>query len=447
MIKLIEVNRGLSVAERRQFGKARRRALPRVEQARWQPRPGRPDPVGLLVQANCGRVPELLPIKYGRMSISPFGFFRGAAPVMADDLGRLPVSGLQVRICGDAHLRNLGAYAALDEHLVFDINDFDESVRGPWEWDLKRLATSVILAARNAGVPDAGGEQAVRALAAAYRESMHEFAEMPALELFRHPVQRYLRAAPLHPVLLQARRATLAQVRRKLVAVRRSGAPRFRTFRPILVPVPPAAARKVIAALGTYRDLLDAGCRAAFDSYRPADIAFKVVGTGSVGTRDYVFLLVGINADDLLFLQVKEELPSCWSPYLGPASVSCHQGRRAADGQHALQTLSDPLLGWTTIDGREYLVRQLADHKASVDLEHLDGRGLVEYVRVCGEAFAKGHARSGDPAALAGYLGTTDRFDRALTRFAVAYADQTAADYDVFMRAIRKRTIPARRGV
>ncbi len=172
-----------------------------------------------------------------------------------------------------------------------------------------------------------------------------------------------------------------------------------------------------------------------------------MVGTGSVGTRDYVVLFVGIDTDDFLFLQVKEEMASCWSPYLGPESIDGHQGRRVAEGQHALQTLTDPLLGWTTIDGRDYLVRQLADHKAAIDLEHLDAPGLIEYSRVCGEAFAKGHARSGDPAALAGYLGTTSRFDKALTSFAVVYADQTDADYAVFMQAIRTRAIPVRRGV
>ncbi len=421
--------------------------MPRLEQARWAPAPGRPDPVGLLARADRGRLPELLPVRYGRMAASSFGFFRGAAALMASDIGRLPVTGLVSQLCGDAHVRNLGAYAAPDGHLVFDINDFDETLVGPWEWDLKRLAASFVLAGREAGVPDRVSIEAVSSMALSYREAMHAFAEMPVLSLLRYQIRRHLAGTPVHRVLLKARRATPLQTLAKLTRPGRGGGPAFRTMRPLLFPVSAATARKVLASLGPYREELDGGHRHVFDAYRPADVAFKVVGTGSVGMRDYVVLLLGSLPKDALFLQVKEEGRSCWAPYLRSGRRSGHEGRRVAEGQHALQTLSDPLLGWTTIDGRPCLVRQLADHKASIVPRDLNRRGLVEYAFVCGEAFAKGHARTGDAAAISGYLGTTNRFDRALGKFALAYADQTEADYRLFLSALRRGVLRARRGV
>jgi uncharacterized protein (DUF2252 family) len=445
-MKLIAQQRALPVAERRHMGKSRRRVVPRLEQARWAPNPGRPDPVGLLARADRGRLPELLPIKYGRMAASPFGFFRGAAAVMASDIGRLPVTGLVAQLCGDAHVRNLGAYAAPDGHLVFDINDFDETLVGPWEWDLKRLAVSLVLAGREAGVSDRFSVQAVSSMALAYREAMHTFAEMPVLSLLRYQIRRHLVDTPVHSVLLKARRATPPQTLAKLTKKGRGGIPAFRKMRPLLFPVSEATARKVLVSLRPYREELDGGHRHVFDAYRPVDVAFKVVGTGSVGMRDYVVLLLGSLPNDALFLQVKEEGRSCWAPYLRSGRRSGHEGQRVAEGQHALQTLSDPLLGWTTIEGRPCLVRQLSDHKASVGPGDLDRRGLVEYALVCGEAFAKGHARTGDAVALSGYLGTTNRFDRALGKFAIAYADQTEADFRQFLSAVRRGLLRARRG-
>ncbi len=445
--QLVHPSRFLSLPERRLFGKSRRKAVPRVDQARWSAPKGRPDPVATLVASDRGRIPGLLPIKYGRMAASPFGFFRGAAAVMAADVAPLPVTGLPVLISGDAHVRNLGAYAGPDGHLLFDINDFDEALVGPWEWDVKRLATSIVLAAREAGRPDRAAREAVEAMAAAYRLSMHAFAATPVLELARHLVRRGEGGEPLHRVFLQARRSTPLQTLAKLTHAGPGGRPKFRTIRPVLFPVPSGVARRVIAALRPYREELDAGHRHVFDAYRPVDVAFKVVGTGSVGTRDYAILFLGIHAKDPLFLQVKEERPSCWAPYLRASAGPVHEGRRVAEAQHALQTLSDPLLGWTTVEGRPYLVRQLADHKASIDLPALEGTGLSEYAFVCGEAFAKGHARTGDPAALSGYLGTTDRFDRALAKFATAYADRTEADYALFRAAIRRGRLKALPGV
>ena len=445
--KLVLPSRFLPPAERRLFGKSRRRVLPRAQQSRWVLPPGRPDPVDTLLAGDRGRLSAILPVKYGRMAASPFSFFRGAASLMAADIGLLPVTGLPVRICGDAHLRNLGAYEAPDGHLVFDINDFDEAVGGPWEWDLKRIATSAILAAREAGRSERAAADAVEIMAGAYRTSMHAFAAMPALDLARHLVRREPGGEPLHRVFLQARRSTPAQTLARLTVTGRGGLPGFRSKRPVLYDVPEKVARGVIGSLRAYREELDAGHRYVFDAYRPMDVAFKIVGTGSVGTRDFVVLLLGILPKDALFLQVKEERRSCWAPFLRGAAGAHHHGRRVAEAQHALQTISDPLLGWTTIDGRPYLVRQLSDHKASIDFESLKGRGLAEYTHVCGEAFAKGHARTGDPAALSGYLGTTDRFDRALAKFAVAYADQTEADFAAFRAAIRRGRIRARTGL
>ena len=399
-------------------GLGRRKIIKRGDQGIWSPATDRPDPVQALLTANAGRLSEVLPIKWARMAASPFGFFRGAAPLMAMDLSGHPVTGLTVQLCGDAHVRNLGAYAAPDGHLVFDLNDFDETVaHAPWEWDAKRLATSIILANREAGGADTEGVLAVRAFVRSYREALGRFAAMHVLELMKYQVHRYPEDGCVSKILQKAARATPARSLAKLTVPGPAGEPRFHDQPPLLCHVDDAKARTLIAALGLYRETLGLDGQQALDAYRPVDVTFKVVGTGSVGTRDYVILLLGNGPGDALFLQVKEELPSAWAPALRETVMSPHQGRRVAGGQQRCQTATDPFVGWTTIDGRDYLVRQLADHKATLDPQELIGGVLVEYARVCGETLAKAHARTGNAASLAGYCGKAERLDRAPRRF------------------------------
>ena len=354
---------------------------------------------------------------------------------MAADLASQPRCGLTVQICGDAHVRNLGSFAAPDGRLIFDINDFDETVRGPFEWDVKRLATSLVLAGREAGDSDKHCKQAVRLFVRAYREAMFGFSRMTVLDLARYRVHRHPHFAPLQSVLRKAARATpLHNLERLTVAT--GGARRFKQQPPLLTRVDKRIAARVLAALKSYRQTLAPERQHFFDQYHPVDVAFKVVGTGSVGTRDYVVLLLGNGGRDALFLQVKEEPPSCYARYLPDLRRAEHEGRRVVEGQRALQAQSDIFLGWTTIEGRDYLVRQLADHKASIEIADLAGDGLLQYALVCGEVLAKGHARSGDPCALAGYLGSSTKFDTAITAFALAYADRTASDHEEFLAAV-----------
>ncbi len=434
------------VQERLGFGKSRRRAMSRSQQGKWKPWAGRPDTLATLLQASRGRLPELLPIKWGRMAASPFGFFRGAVPVMALDLARSPVTGVQVQMCGDAHVRNLGAFGAPDGHLVFDINDFDETMPGPWEWDVKRLATSLVLAGREAGDGDPLCTEAVAEFVSSYRKALKQFASMSALELARFEIRRY-RRGPVTRVLEKAERATPMHSLEKLTVLSRGGLRRFPKRPPLLQPLESRRANRVIGSLKAYRETLSDDRQLVLDAYQLVDVAFKVVGTGSVGTRDYAVLAFGDGADHPLFLQVKEEVPSAYADVLPRVVCPPHEGRRVAQGQHRMQTASDPFLGWTAMAGRDYLVRQLADHKAAIDPEELSGLALKEYARVCGEVLARAHARTGDAAMLYGYCGETDRLDRAIGRFAIAYADQTEADHAAFVKAIKVGKIRARRRI
>jgi uncharacterized protein (DUF2252 family) len=400
-------------------------------------------------------MPSLVTLKYERMLASPFGFFRGAVPVMAADLAGLPNTGIVSQICGDAHVRNLGAYAAPDGRLIFDINDFDETCAAPFEWDLKRMATSLVLAGRENGQKASACRDAVHMLASHYRRLAGALARMPVVELARCQVHRLERVTPVSDALHKAERETpLSTLGRfteemkpdKSGHVRR----RFKNEPPLLTPLPLAQARAVLASFASYRTSLLPERRHFLDQYTPVDVAFKVVGTGSVGLRDYLVYLEGNGESDPLFLQVKEEPGSAYAPYLSihgaESRAATHQGERVAEGQRAMQWQSDPFLGWTTIAHRDYLVRQLNDHKASVDLEELRGGGLAEYAAVCGELLARGHARSGDVHLITGYLGTgstQDKFDHALGAFAEAYADQTEADWKALV-ASRKGTPPAR---
>ncbi len=429
--------------ERRAHGRSLRRRVAREAHAAWRAGTQRPDPVALLKAASVGRIPGLVALKMYRMAASPFGFFRGAAPVMAADLATLPVTGLRTQICGDAHVRTLGAYAAPDGHLVFDLNDFDETTAGPWEWDLKRLAASFVVAGRDAGARARTCRQAVAALVRSYRGTLGRLAGLSALDLLRVEVRRHLDSKVLHPVLVKAERVTNAYALGKLTVRVRGGAPRFHDRLPLLYHVPARAAKAVVDSLPSYRDTLGPDRQLAFDGYRPVDVAFKVVGTGSVGTRDFVVLLLGRGSGDPLLLQVKEALPSCYAPYLPDLAPCPHQGRRVAEGQHRMQSETDPLLGWTSIHGRDFIVRQLADHKAGLDPADLLDDALVSYALVSGEVLAKAHARTGDAAAIAGYCGRGDKLDRAITRFAVAYADQTEQDHARLVAAVKAGEVEA----
>ncbi|HMK29013.1 MAG TPA: DUF2252 domain-containing protein [Terriglobales bacterium] len=426
-------------------GHSRRRSLKRSEQAIWDPQRRSLDPLDLLIAANRDRMPELLPIKMARMAVSPFAFFRGSVPLMAADLATLPVTHLDVRICGDAHVHNLGAFAGPDGRLYFDINDFDETVVGPWEWDIKRLAASLVLAGREAGDSDELCLQSVRVFMRTYREAMLRFAAMPRLEIARYRVHRQFVGPPGKNVLRKAERATPQQNLEKLTLRRRNGTYAFRDRKPLLTPVSKLQAAEVLNALVQYRQTLLVDRRHLFDFYRPVDVAFKIVGTGSVATRDYVVLYFADGPHDPLFLQVKEEPPSSYAPFLKGAPGVANQGQRVVEGQRAIQTQSDLLLGWTAFGGRDYLVRQLSDHKASIADEDLRGKGLAIYAHTCGELLAKGHARSGDPCALAGYIGAGPNLDKAIQKFAKAYADQVTLDYEKFRDAIRSGSIKAAR--
>jgi len=430
------VARLADVAERRDYGKSRRQVLRRVDQCQWKPPRTRRDPVELLIDASRDRLPELLPIKWARMVASPFGFFRGAVPLMASDLVSLPTTGITVKICGDAHVRNLGAFASPTGALVFDINDFDETIAGPWEWDVKRLAVSLVLSGREASHSDSACKEAVESFVAEYRKSVNHCSEMTVLEIARYTVHRHMEAGPLPEVLKKAERATPQHTLQKL-AQSRDGTWRFKEEKPLLTSVSDKVRHDVLSALQSYCDTLSHERRHFFERYQPVDVAFKVVGTGSVGTRDYVILCFGNGSEDPLFLQMKEEPPSAYAQYLN-VQVPRNQGERVVQGQRLMQAQPDIFLGWTRMDGRDYLVRQLADHKAAIDTEDLTGRGLTEYARMCGEVLGKGHARSGDACVLDGYCGGVEKLDNAIAEFAVVYADQSTADCELFANAVKK---------
>jgi uncharacterized protein (DUF2252 family) len=433
-----------SVAERRDYGKSRRQVLHRVDQCHWKPPRTRPDPVELLVDASRDRLPGLLPIKWARMAASPFGFFRGAVPLMAADLASLPTTGIDVQICGDAHVRNLGVFASPTGAVVFDINDFDETIPGPWEWDVKRLAASIVLSGREAAHSDGDNKEAVESFVAEYRKSVNHCSGLTVLEIARYTVHRHQEAGPLPELFEKAERATPQHTLAKLTQSR-DGTWRFKEEKPLLTAVSDKTRRDVLTALKSYCDTLSHERRHFLERYQPVDVAFKVVGTGSVGTRDYIILCFGNGSEDPLFLQMKEEPASAYAQYL-KAQIPGNQGERVVQGQRLIQAQSDVFLGWTRMDGRDYLVRQLADHKATIDTEDLKGLGLTEYAKMCGEVLGKGHARSGDACVLDGYCGDTEKLDKAIAEFAVAYADQSTADYEQFTSAVKKGRLAIAKG-
>jgi uncharacterized protein (DUF2252 family) len=417
----------------RQQGEQQRKIAPRTELAQWNPAARKQDPLKLLERSMRGRLPALFPLKTERMAASPFGFFRGAVPIMAYDLSLSPHTGILSQLCGDAHVQNFGAYCGISGAMIFDINDFDETICGPFEWDLKRMATSILLAGQSAKIGNSGCMEGVDTFLEVYCELMQRFSRMPILEVVRFQVHRLASVTPISKILYKAERETpLLSLERLTVET-----PKGRVFKsnpPVLRPITGAEAKTVLASLSTYIDSLLPERRRLFAKFRPIAVAFKVVGTGSVALRDYCVLLEGNGSADPLFLQIKQEAQSAYTGYLPKSAVTTtHDGKRAVEGQRAMQIQSDPLLGWTTIANRSYLVRQLNDHKASIDIATLKATGLAEYATVCGEMLARGHARSGDPRVIAGYIGTGRRFKQAISDFATIYAKQTVADWKTLL--------------
>jgi uncharacterized protein (DUF2252 family) len=430
-----------TVGQRIEEGRKQREKTSRQVHAHLHTKQRKADPIDLLLASGAERVRQLLPVKYARMQVSPFAFFRGAVSVMAADLARLPNSGLHVQLCGDAHVQNLGSFAAPDGRLVFDINDFDETIRGPWEWDVKRMAASIVLAGRESGHDREGCEAAAMAFVAHYGATIRELSALPVLEVARHQVHRSDRVEPIHAALLQSQRGSPPDLLRKYTEPNAHGIPRFRNQPPLFRRVTGVAAREVLQSLTEYRQTLAQVRRHFFDLFHRIDVGFKVVGTGSVGLRDYVVLFEGNGPRDPMFLQIKQEVASAYAKYLSGDSAESvadeNQGRRTAQGQMAIQPMSDLLLGWTRIGPHDYLVRQLSDHKGSIDLQNLRGTGLKQLGLVAGELLARGHARSGDACRIRGYCGAGEKMAKVLAAFAMQYADQTDVDYKAFVAAVK----------
>lgn len=350
-------------------GQQTRSKLSRVEQKELHTKERHFDPIHVLLTSAEGRLTRLMPIKYARMAVSPFAFFRGAVAIMAADLARLKHTEIEVQLCGDAHVQNLGSFAAPDGKLVFDFNDFDETIRGPWEWDVKRMATSIVLAGRASGHKQSSCHDAAEAFVERYCTSIASFASQPILRVARHQIHREEKVKPISAALRQSQRSTPAETLRKLTETNGRPEPRFRDLKPLFWRVRGDEAKQVLVSLGPYRETLRHESVHLFSLFRPVDVAFKIVGTGSVGLRDYIVLLEGNGLTDPLFLQIKQEQPSAYARFL-PNIAYDHEGRRTAEGQRSIQPLSDLLLGWTSLGGHEYLVRQLNDHKGSIDLSN-----------------------------------------------------------------------------
>ena len=441
-----------SPEERAAAGKAARKKVPRSSHGDWTPPARRRDPVKVLEDQAKRRVQELVPIRYGRMLASPFTFFRGAAAIMAMDLAKTPESGLRVQACGDAHLSNFGVFAAPDRREVFDINDFDETLPGPWEWDVKRLAASFAIAGRDRDFTPKETRAAVLRTVRSYREAMREFAAMRNVDVWyaRLDVDTLLAdlAQVATPKVMKGARKEVAKAGKKnsLKAFDRlvrvvDGEPRIISDPPLLVPARELLSEdraqeleeRILELLGRYRESLKGDRRHLFDSYRFVEMARKVVGVGSVGTHDWVVLMMGRDGQDPLFLQAKEAEASVLERYVGKSEFGC-RGERVVEGQWLMQASSDILLGWLPgpgFDGgkRDFYVRQLWDGKRSIEIEILPPEGLATYGRVCGWALARAHARSGDRIAIGSYLGKGKTFDRAIAEFSERYADQNELDY------------------
>jgi uncharacterized protein (DUF2252 family) len=424
-------------------GRGLRAQVRRSRNADWTPAPRRRDPVEVLRGQEAGRIASLLPLRHERMAVSPFSFFRGAAAIMAEDLAHTPACGLRVQACGDAHLANFGIYATPERRVVFDVNDFDETLEAPFEWDVKRLATSLVVAGRDRGFAAGECGAAAQAAVGAYRERMAALARMGHLDVWYarldadELVSLSKRAADRQltsDVVRRAQRATNLGALDKLTDVV-DGQRRIIDSPPLIEHLPRPDGVDAAAVVAEYAASLSDATRILLARYRVVDWARKVVGVGSVGTDDALVLLLGDSDSDPLFLQVKEASASVLEPFAGASPYDNH-GQRVVAGQRLIQSASDLFLGWTRLGERDYYVRQLRDMKGSVPVDKLSAQELAEYGRACGDALALGHARSGDPAAITGYLGRGDRFDRAVASFAAAYADQNAADYKVFVASL-----------
>ncbi len=437
----------LSKSERRKQGKALRDKCPRTLQAEWKPRSKSKDIVKLLEESDADRIPGLIPVKYQRMGVSPFTFYRGAAILQARDLANAPVSGIIVQACGDCHLANFGGFASPERVLVFDINDFDETFPGPWEWDIKRLGASLVLAARDRGFSKTAANNAVRAAAASYRKRMAEFAEMTVLDTWYAQVsidalKEHFRKDPDMSARLakkqkEARSRTSEAVVPKLTAVV-DGRRKIKDEPPVIYHFDEFSRdfeKQRLQFTEEYKKSLQADRRKLYERYRFQDAAIKVVGVGSVGTRCYLSLLLA-DEDDPLFLQFKEARRSVLESPRGKSRYA-NQGYRVVEGVHVMQAASDIFLGWARTKGHDYYVRQFRDMKVSAEVETFRPSTLVGYADMCGWALARAHAKSGDAAMIAGYLGSSDQYDDALAKYSEAYADQAETDYETFQKAIR----------
>lgn len=443
----------LTLEERMATGRALRDRVPRTSHAGWGSPGNRPDPISILHHTDAGRLLELLQIRYGRMRQSPFAFFRGSAAVMAWDLSKTPKTGIRVQACGDCHAANFGGYASPERLLLFDINDFDETLPGPWEWDVKRLAASIVLGLQDIGLSNGRCKDAVYKMAQSYREQIHRYARMHALDVWYAHVEadEFVREAKSAAakkrwakVEVNARKQTGEHIIPK-ISEQRNGHMRIVDHPPLVYhPRESDLMRKRVTEMfHRYRRTLPEERRILLDRYHVVDVARKVVGVGSVGTRCAIALLLA-DKGDLLLLQFKQALPSVLEPYAGKSHFKNH-GERVVTGQRMLQSASDVFLGWTEDDaGRSYYFRQLRDMKMKLDLSTMSKADWLEYVGVCGWTLARAQARTGDAACIAGYLGTNDKFDTALVKFAVRYAEQAERDHAALLKAIRSGRVKAR---
>jgi uncharacterized protein (DUF2252 family) len=429
---------------------AARRRPPLSDLAAWQPPEDRVDPVALLEEQAKTRLPDLVPIRHGRMAVSPFTYYRGAALPMAADLASLPRSGLDVQLCGDAHLSNFGLFASPERDLVFDVNDFDETLPGPFEWDVRRLAASLVVAARSRGFDEHAGRHAVHRMGREYRTRMAGYGAMRAIDVYYAHVDVAAtlafvnkRARPfLEQTMHAAERHDALHKLPKLTELDDQGRRRIVDHPPVIRHIEEATTERIDAALADYRSTLQEDRRVLFDRYRLIDAALKVVGVGSVGLAAFALLFMG-GDNDPLFLQFKEAEASVMERYLGP-SAEPSPGARVVAGQRRLQATSDILLGWATGPlGRHWYVRQLQDQKGGAVIDAMTAEDLMTWGELCGWALARGHARSGDPAAIASYLGTNTTFEHALGEFAMAYADQNEHDHAAFVGAIKSGRLAA----
>ncbi|MGK5729227.1 DUF2252 domain-containing protein [Streptomyces sp. URMC 124] len=438
-------------------GKALRERVPRTAHAEWTAGPGRPDAVAAVEASNAGRLPELTPIRVGRMAASPFAFLRGSAGLMGHDLMDSAVTGVGAQICGDAHAANFGLYGDARGELVIDLNDFDETLHGPWEWDVKRLAASLVLAGREAGADEPTCRAAARDAVGSYRHTMRLLARMPVAEawnaiaderLVSHADAREL-VGTLERVAEKARRNTSARFAAKATEKTEDGR-RFVDAPPVLRRLPDGEAAAVALALGGYLGTLPEDLLPLAARYEVQDVAFRVVGTGSVGLRSYVVLLLDHRGEPLV-LQVKEARPSVLLPYAEKAGFALppdgHEGRRVVLGQKRMQVVSDVLLGWATVEGRPYQVRQFRNRKGSVDPAALAPDELDDYARLTGALLARAHSHTADPRLIAAYCGKSEALDEAIATFAQTYANTTEADHATLTRAIRTGRVPAETGI